>query len=89
MSGLHHAELRPRSLRYCTPQTPQRLCRNQTRRQGIVSVQTKTLKGRIHLRVAVGRCPLWVISGHLQCKTACPLCPRKGIYGEAKCELCP
>ena len=24
-----------------------------------------------------GDCPLWVISGHLQCKTACPLYPRK------------
>ena len=23
------------------------------------------------------RCPLWVISGHLQCKTACPLYPQK------------
>ena len=22
-------------------------------------------------------CPLWVISRHLQCKTSCPLCPRK------------
>src|SRR4249919_1814025 len=21
------------------------------------------------------RCPLWVISGHTQCKRACPLCP--------------
>jgi hypothetical protein len=24
-----------------------------------------------------GRCPLWVISGHMQCKEACPLYPRK------------
>src|SRR4029077_12267364 len=26
--------------------------------------------------VPVG-CPLWVISGHMQCKRACPLLPRK------------
>ena len=24
-----------------------------------------------------GQCPLWVKSGHLQCKTSCPLYPRK------------
>src|SRR4029079_9442459 len=24
-----------------------------------------------------GQCPLWVIGGHLQCKTPCPLLPRK------------
>ena len=27
--------------------------------------------------VSGNRCPLWVISGHLQCKRACPLYPRK------------
>ena len=26
---------------------------------------------------ALGLCPLWVISGHVRCKTACPLYPRK------------
>ena len=36
-------------------------------------------------------CPLWVISGHLQCKTACPLYPQKrtlrGSVGmSAKCQ---
>ena len=25
----------------------------------------------------VNVCPLWVISGHLQCKTTCPLYPQK------------
>jgi hypothetical protein len=33
VSGLHHVELRPRSLRYCTTERPQRLCRKQTRRR--------------------------------------------------------
>src|SRR5262245_59717806 len=28
------------------------------------------------LKIAVS-CPLWVISGHMQCKTACPLYPQK------------
>ena len=23
-----------------------------------------------------GECPLWVISGHMQCTNPCPLCPR-------------
>jgi hypothetical protein len=32
VSGLHHVELRPRSLRYYTTERPQRLCRKQTRR---------------------------------------------------------
>jgi hypothetical protein len=26
--------------------------------------------------VLPGRCPLWVISGHMQCKRARPLCPQ-------------
>ena len=26
------------------------------------------------------QCPLWVKSGYLQCKKACPLCPRKWTY---------
>ena len=32
------------------------------------------------------RCPLWVISRHMQCKMACPLCPqkRRGIGMSAK-----
>src|SRR4029079_6097550 len=30
------------------------------------------------------QCPLWVRSGHLQCDTACPLCPRKQTFGGAK-----
>jgi hypothetical protein len=30
VSGLHHVELRPRSLRYHTTESPQRLCRKQT-----------------------------------------------------------
>jgi hypothetical protein len=25
------------------------------------------------------RCPLWVISGHMQCKKACPLYPKSDI----------
>jgi hypothetical protein len=29
-------------------------------------------------------CPLWVISGHLQCKTACPLYARKRTLGIAR-----
>src|SRR5262249_9429479 len=26
------------------------------------------------------RCPLWVKSGHMQCNTACPLCPLKRTF---------
>ena len=26
--------------------------------------------------VAAAECPLWVISGHLQCKKSCPLYPQ-------------
>jgi len=33
VSGLHHVELRPRSLRYYTTERPQRLCRKQTQRR--------------------------------------------------------
>ena len=28
------------------------------------------------------RCPLWVISGHMQCNTACPLYPESGHGGD-------
>ena len=34
------------------------------------------------------RCPLWVISGHLQCKKACPLYPRKrtcAVHRDVRC----
>jgi len=31
----------------------------------------------------VGRCPLWVKSRHLQCKTACQLYPRKRTFVSA------
>jgi hypothetical protein len=27
------------------------------------------------------QCPLWVISGHLHCKSACPLYPRMDVPG--------
>jgi len=38
-----------------------------------------------------GACPLWVISGLMQCKTACPLYPRKRTCAvqlgmSAKCQ---
>ena len=29
------------------------------------------------------QCPLWVISGHLQCKKECPLYPRKRTFAAA------
>ena len=76
MSGLHHAELRPRSLRYCT-RKDRKDCA-EIRRDDRASYRFKLdTKRRIHLRVAVGRCPLWVKSGHMQCKSTCPLYPRK------------
>src|SRR5262249_47719431 len=30
-----------------------------------------------HGPINAASCPLWVISGHMQCKRACPLYPRK------------
>ena len=41
----------------------------------IVAVQTCTGKGP-------DKCPLWVISRHLQCKRRCPLCAKSG-HGDA------
>ena len=40
-----------------------------------------------HYRVETAKpivCPLWVKSRHLRCKKACPLCPRKRTFGDAK-----
>jgi hypothetical protein len=35
------------------------------------------------------QCPLWVISGHLQCKTSCPLYPNSGhLQRTGPCPLC-
>ena len=51
----------------------------------MVSAQATTRKGVDHVK---GRCPLWVISGHLQCKMACPLYPQKRTSGaRSECLL--
>ena len=37
----------------------------------------------------VTRCPLWVISGHMQCKKSCPLYPESGhVRCTRRCPLC-
>src|SRR5262249_52485540 len=41
--------------------------------QRIVAAQTSTLEAS---DVEVSQCPLWVISGHMQCKQPCPLHPQ-------------
>ena len=46
---------------------------------------------RLKITLGMGPCPLWVISGHMQCKMACPLCPRKRTCAvqlsmSAKCQ---
>jgi len=33
------------------------------------------------------QCPLWVKSRHVQCKSACPLYPRKGTCGAATSDV--
>src|SRR5262249_15761767 len=39
--------------------------------------------------VKSGQCPLWVKSGHLHLKTACPLCPQKRHpLRSSECPLC-
>jgi hypothetical protein len=42
-----------------------------------VSAQTSTKRADMPSLWPSGQCPLWVKSRHMQCKTACPLYPRK------------
>jgi hypothetical protein len=48
----------------------------------MISPATMNLKPAvIELDIGPGsKCPLWVISGHVQCKTACPLYPHVWTY---------
>jgi hypothetical protein len=60
VSGLHHVELRPRSLRYYTTERPQRLCRKQARRRHSRAKTRYRPSG--HMRCKK-ECPLWAKSG--------------------------
>src|SRR5262249_19122163 len=60
---------------------PQRLCRKQTRRRHSRREDKAS-------RVAVGRCPLWVISGHRIRFAPCPLYPQKRTLGTRSRIVC-
>jgi hypothetical protein len=72
VSGLHHVELRPRSLRYYTTERPQRLCRKQTQRRHsrakypVLSAACPLYPQKRHCSVKLG-CPPWANRRHMQC----------------------
>ena len=43
----------------------------------VASVNVRSLNGNAREGCVQFPCPLWVKSGHVQCKRPCPLCPRK------------
>ena len=54
-------------------------------------VRSCSLSSRKRTFALQNRCPLWVISGHLQCKTPCPLYVQKRTFAahkrmSAKCQ---
>ncbi len=56
-------------------------------RDALIQNQARTITlpcGPFHCMGTSGACPLWVISGHLRCKKACPLYPQKRTFGSAK-----
>ena len=81
MSGQYHVELRPRSLRYYTMETDIKRC-------GMFCFTPESGNAQRKMR-----CPLWVKSRHLQCKTAMSALPPKADMCSAtsrmsaKCQM--